>query len=162
MSIAVVYHPKAAVQMGMQAFAYPVNQPNSTAKNASIRREVELNQLILRGGPNGSPMTNFVDPAVWDAVEGHDRNKEVLSRMKGQRALMIYRPDAETIVGCSTDYTKPEEAAAIIATCDNDVWLQLSMNRDTRQQVISAASQRFTERQQAKLRKQQNEMALMV
>lgn len=154
MSLAVIFRPKAFGQRSSFLFFYAI------ARDAAVRKgrrtdEVEMQILELKKG------VNFIEEETWTQISNHGKNSEVIAQMLRKNALAVYKPDAEDVVGSTSDFTDLSVVADILQATDDAEWIQRSIARDKRKEVFKLGSDRIKEIQEDKAdRRQQGAMSL--
>ncbi|WP_353258025.1 hypothetical protein [Prochlorothrix hollandica] len=137
--VAAIFDPERIkrFQVSSEILAFP--DSSRPPSKDSVVESISMGQLILTFG------VNMVKLSVLEQARKHEATRKRLEELEMSGALRFFSPDAESYLGCSTDFTKDLEAIEVIRYTRDKAWVEQSLRRESRQPVIASAQARLKE-----------------
>lgn len=164
-TIAIIFDPQRADKyVAPASFYYPksaalIDRKRPLPQGAGNPQDLEYGQVILI--PNN---TNLIEKKDWDAVCAHEPNKVHIQRMTGRGALRVFDPGKpeEELTGYTMDFDEMD-AIEIIEKSSDIEWLRVcAIREDKRRKVAKACTDRVTQIEEEKKRKNQVQQAMVM
>lgn len=124
-------------EVSQEILSFP-DSSRPVAKDSKIEA-IFMEKLILTFG------VNTVKSSLLDLARKHPQSKKRLEELEASGAVRYFTPDAEILLSCSSDYTKPADAIEITRFNFDKAWLEQSQRREDRKAVLKAVNERLAQ-----------------
>lgn len=118
-----------------EIFNFPEGERKASSNLSKVPTIMTTN-IVLKGG------VNMVEDEKWEQMLNHPPCLARLTALQKYNAIESIKPDAETYLGCSTDFTMDTDAMKVINATNDDRWLEFSEKRENRYDVLQAVRER--------------------
>ena len=105
---------------------------------ASKIPSITQKQIVFRPG------VNMIDSEEYEKALTHTAASARLKRLIQCNSVKVVTPDAEVQLNCSTDFTDEAIALEVVNVQQDEKWLEFSLKRDNRMNVLDAIQERLT------------------
>lgn len=116
-----------------------VSYSDGERKNAASKVPVyRMKQLTFMPG------VNMINAEDYEKAKTFPKSSSRLTSLEKVGAIRIVIPDAEAVLGCSTDFTDETIATQVVNAHVDEKWLEFSLKRENRPSVLEAIKERLT------------------
>lgn len=135
--LALIYDPTREQRYEISGEVLSFPDSSRPAGKESKVESISMDKIVLTYG------VNMISSERLDRAKQHEPTKKRLEQLVTIGAVRYFAPDAEVVLGCSTDFTKEQEAIEIVKYVFNKEWLAQSQRCEKRPQVLKAVHARL-------------------